>query len=64
MSAMELTDQEKEALVKAMQQQNQGRLITLKCPRCGNSIVGEVTGSSSIVQCKTPNCIHLTCRGI
>lgn len=64
MATMKLTDQEKEALIKAMQLQNQGKQITVKCPRCGNTFVGEISGSSSYVQCKTPNCIHLTCRGI
>ena len=35
-----------------------------KCPRCGNEIVIEESGSSYAVKCKTPNCIKADFRGI
>lgn len=35
-----------------------------RCPRCGNEIVIEESGTSYTVKCKTSNCIKADFRGI
>ncbi len=35
-----------------------------KCPRCGNAIICEETGSSYTIRCKTEGCIKADFRGI
>ena len=36
----------------------------LRCPRCGNDFEFRQTPSSYSIECKTENCLKLTCRGI
>ena len=64
MAIKTLNKQEQEALFEAFKQLYRGDTITVICPKCGNAIVRDIVGSSASVQCKTKDCIHLSCRGI
>ena len=64
MAIKKLDKKEQEVLFEAMRQLNRGETITVICPKCGNAITGDIVGTSASVQCKTKDCIQLTCRGI
>jgi hypothetical protein len=35
-----------------------------RCLRCGSPYILEIKGSSYTIRCETPNCFHLTVRGM
>lgn len=39
-------------------------MITLRCPRCGKSLVYETKGSLEIIRCESKSCIKSIRRGI
>ena len=60
----EMTNEDFDALGRAMRQLNETGNITEKCPRCGLPIIFEQDHSLEITRCTNKDCIKRVVRGI
>lgn len=37
---------------------------SITCPLCGGTITTTYYGNSSVTECSTPGCVHITVRGL
>ena len=37
---------------------------SITCPLCGGTITTTEYGNSSVTECSTPGCVHITARGL